>query len=122
MRQSEPGRTHAARASGTAGHDGTPSRPDRQHCLRPGAPAACKHGLLGFSGSLLREAKAHGIKVSTVLPGIIDTAFNGALEGSEEETWALRASALADQVLTLFALPENIVIDELTIHPLQQDF
>ena len=83
---------------------------------------ASKHGLLGFSGSLLREAKAHGVKVSTVLPGIIDTAFNGALEGSKEETWALRASALADHVLTLFSLPANVVIDDLTIHPLQQDF
>ena len=83
---------------------------------------ASKHGLLGFSGSLLREAKAHGVKVSTVLPGIIDTDFTGALEGSKEETWALRASALADYVLTLFALPANVVIDELTIHPLEQDF
>ena len=83
---------------------------------------ASKFGLLGFSGSLLREAKAHGIKVSTVLPGIIDTAFNGAREGSKEETWALRAQALAAQVVALFGLPENVVIDELTIHPLHQDF
>lgn len=83
---------------------------------------ASKFGLLGFSGSLLREAKAHGIKVSAVLPGIIDTAFNGAREGSKEETWALRAQALAAQVVALFGLPENVVIDELTIHPLHQDF
>jgi short-subunit dehydrogenase len=83
---------------------------------------ATKFGLLGFSGSLLREAKAHGIKVSAVLPGIIDTAFNGAQEGSKEETWALRAHALAGQVVDLFELPENVVIDELTIHPLHQDF
>ena len=83
---------------------------------------ASKFGLLGFSGSLLREAKAHGIKVSAVLPGIIDTAFNGAREGSKEESWALRAQALAVQVVALFGLPENVVIDELTIHPLHQDF
>ena len=83
---------------------------------------ASKFGLLGFSGSLLREAKAHGIKVSAVLPGIIDTAFNGAREGSKEESWALRAQALAAQVVALFGLPENVVIDELTIHPLHQDF
>ena len=83
---------------------------------------ASKFGLLGFSGSLLREAKAHGIKVSAVLPGIIDTAFNGAQEGSKEESWALRAQALAVQVVALFGLPENVVIDELTIHPLHQDF
>ncbi len=83
---------------------------------------ASKFGLLGFSGSLLREVKAHGIKVSAVLPGIIDTAFNGAREGSKEESWALRAQALAAQVVALFGLPENVVIDELTIHPLHQDF
>ena len=55
---------------------------------------ATKYGLLGFSGSLLREAKANGIPVSAVLPGIIDTAFNGAQEGSKDEAWALRPGAL----------------------------
>lgn len=83
---------------------------------------ATKFGLLGFSGSLLREARAHGVKVSAVLPGIIDTAFNGAQEGSKQEAWALRAKVLASQVVDLFELPENVVIDELTIHPLHQDF
>lgn len=83
---------------------------------------ATKYGLLGFSGSLLREAKANGIQVSAVLPGIIDTAFNGAQEGSKDEAWALRPGALAAQVAGLFELPENVVIDELVIHPLHQDF
>jgi short-subunit dehydrogenase len=83
---------------------------------------ASKHALLGFSGSLLREVKQHGIKVCSVLPGIIDTAFNGAEEGSKEETWALRPSELASRIADLLELPENVVIDELTIHPLHQDF
>ncbi len=83
---------------------------------------ASKHALLGFSGSLLREVKPHGIKVSAVLPGIIDTAFNGAQEGSKEETWALRPAELANRIVDLIELPENVVIDELTIHPLHQDF
>ena len=83
---------------------------------------ASKFGLLGFSGSLLREAKAHGIAVTSVLPGIIDTNFNGAQEGSKDESWALRPDALAEQIARLFELPPNVVIDELTIHPLHQDF
>lgn len=83
---------------------------------------ASKHGLLGFSASLLREVKGGGVKVSAVLPGIIDTAFNGAQEGSKDDTWALRPDALAAQIVALFALPENVVIDELTIHPLHQEF
>lgn len=83
---------------------------------------ATKFGLLGFSSSLLREARAHGIKVSAVLPGIIDTAFNGAQEGSKDERWALRSAALAGQVVALLELPENVVVDELTIHPVHQDY
>ena len=83
---------------------------------------ATKFGLLGFSGSLLREARAHGIKVSTGLPGIVDTAFNGAQESSKDERWALRSAALAGQVVALLELPENVVVDELTIHPVHQDY
>jgi short-subunit dehydrogenase len=86
------------------------------------AYVASKFGLLGFSGSVLREAKSHGVKVTAVLPGIIDTAFNGAVQGSKEETWALRPEGLASQIAALFELPENVLIDELTIHPQHQDF
>jgi short-subunit dehydrogenase len=83
---------------------------------------ASKHALLGFSGSLLREVKQHGIKVCSVLPGIIDTAFNGATEGSKEETWALRPEVLAARIAELLELPEHVIVDEMVIHPLQQDF
>ncbi len=83
---------------------------------------ASKRALLGFSGSLLREVKQHNIRVCSVLPGIIDTAFNGATEGSKEETWALQPAALAEQIADLLELPLNVVIDEMTIHPLHQDF
>lgn len=83
---------------------------------------AAKFGILGFSGSLLREVKEHGVKVVTVMPGIIDTAFGGGEEGSREETWALRPELLAERVADLLDLPENVVIDELVIHPLHQDF
>ena len=85
--------------------------------------AATKCGLLGFSGSRPREAKAHGVTVGTVLPGIIDSAFNGAQEGSSKDAaWALRAKVLAAQVIALLALPKYVLIDELTILPLHQDF
>jgi short-subunit dehydrogenase len=83
---------------------------------------ASKAGLLGFAGSLLREVKPHGIKVTTVLPGIIDTAFNGAKEGDKQESWSLRPAELARRIVDLMELPEHVVIDEIAIHPMQQDF
>jgi short-subunit dehydrogenase len=81
---------------------------------------ATKFGLLGFSGSLLREVKEHGVKVTAVLPGIIDTAFGGGTQGSRDAAGALRPAAVAAQIADLLALPDNVVLDELTIHPLQQ--
>jgi short-subunit dehydrogenase len=45
---------------------------------------ATKFGLLGFSGSLQREVKAQRVKITTVMPGIIDTACGGAAEGRRD--------------------------------------
>ena len=81
---------------------------------------ATKFGLLGFSGSLLREVKQHGVKVTCVLPGIIDTGFGGGLEGGRDEQGALRPAQLATQIAELLELPPHVVLDEVTLHPLQQ--
>ncbi len=86
------------------------------------AYVAAKHALLGFSHSLLREAKPFGIKVTAVLPGIIDSAFNGSVEGSKDVTWAMKPNELAAQISALLDTPEHLLIDELAVHPMQQDF
>lgn len=83
---------------------------------------ATKFGVLGFSGSLLREVKQFGIKVCIVMPGIIDTNFNQSKEGTREETWALPVDRAAEIICSLLDQPEHVVLDEITIHPLQQDF
>lgn len=81
-----------------------------------------KFGVLGFGASLHREVRARGIKVTTVLPGIIDTSFNGAVEGSKDSRWALSSRAVAGSIADLLDLPDNVVIDECTIHPAQGDY
>lgn len=84
--------------------------------------AASKHGLVGFSQSLLREVKGSGVKVSLVNPGIIDTDFGGASEGSREESWSLRPQVLAQLIVQMIEQPGSVVVDELSVHPLGQDF
>jgi len=83
---------------------------------------AAKFGVLGFAGSLLREVKQYGVKVCTVMPGIIDTNFNDSQEGTREETWALPPAILAERITELLDQPEHLVVDEMVIHPMQQDF
>jgi short-subunit dehydrogenase len=83
---------------------------------------ATKFGVLGFASSLLREVKQNQIKVCTIMPGIIDTNFNNSVEGTRDETWALRSSTVAQSVASLLDLPDHVVIDEYMIHPLHQDF
>lgn len=83
---------------------------------------ASKYGLLGFGASLHREVRARGIKVTTVLPGIIDSAFNGGREGSQDARWALPTDALAERIIELLHLPPQVVVDELTVHPLDGDY
>ncbi len=84
------------------------------------AYVASKHGLAGFTHSLLREVKGQGVKVSLVNPGIIDTGFGGSEEGSRDEAWSLRPAALAALVVQLLEQPGSMLVDELTVHPLGQ--
>jgi len=84
--------------------------------------AAAKHGVVGFAGSLLREVKGQGVRVTSLLPGIIDTYFGGGAEGSRDESWAMRPEAVADTIAWILAQPPGVVLDEVTIHPLGQDF
>jgi len=87
------------------------------------AYVASKHGLTGFSHSLLREVKDAGVRVSLVNPGIIDTDFGGGREGTRDPQGALQPDALAALIMQLIEQPSPIVIDELSVHPLgQNDF
>lgn len=82
---------------------------------------ASKHGLAGFSHSLLREVKGRGVRVSLAQPGLIDTGFGGGEEGRGDGVGSLSVAALARLVLQLIDAPPGLVVDELTVHPLGQD-
>lgn len=87
------------------------------------AYVASKHGLTGFSHSLLREVKDSGVRVSLINPGIIDSDFGGGREGSREAREALPVDTLAALVMQLISQPAQLVVDELSVHPVgQADF
>jgi short-subunit dehydrogenase len=92
----------------------------RRPLAKMAAYVATKHGLAGFSHSLLREVKHERIRVSLVNPGIIDTGFGGGVEGSRDARGALPPERLAALVVGVLDQPPEVVVDELTVHPLEQ--
>lgn len=94
----------------------------RRAIANMGPYVAAKHGVVGFGGSLLREMKGRGVRVTTLLPGVIDTYFNGSHEGAKAEARALPPAHVADTVFWILSQPAHVVLDEVTVHPLGQDF
>jgi short-subunit dehydrogenase len=84
------------------------------------AYVASKHGLAGFSHSLLREVKDRGVRVSLVNPGIIDTGFGGNGSDGPGSAGRLGPAALAAVVMHLLDAPASLVLDEVTVHPVAQ--
>lgn len=83
---------------------------------------ATKHALAGFSQSLARELRTEGIKSILVNPGLIDTAFHGGSEGDLAGDGALAAREVADAIFYVANTPGRVLIDELSLHKMGQDF
>lgn len=91
-----------------------------------GIYAASKAALQAIAESLRLEVQPK-IRVSTILPGVVDTGFfNSTIGGTdsvEEMGWgALQASDIADAVLYIISRPANVAINEITIRPAGQAY
>lgn len=94
----------------------------RRPLANMGVYVAAKHAVLGFSASMARELKSKGVKVMCLNPGIIDTHFGDSTPGTREETWALPPEHVSDVVLGMLKQPKYLLMDEVTVHPMHQDF
>lgn len=80
------------------------------------AYSASKFGLLGFTQSLYEEVREHGIKVSVILPGFVDTPLippNRQLDRSK----MIQADDVAQAVLYVLTSPLTSCPVEITIRP-----
>lgn len=96
------------------------SRRTFEHGTAYGASKYAQDALLG---SLRKELRPHGVKVSTIYPGLVDTYFNDSQPGSHEaEKTHLKPSDIAQAVRYVLEAPAHVVIDELMLHPLTQEW
>jgi NAD(P)-dependent dehydrogenase (short-subunit alcohol dehydrogenase family) len=79
------------------------------------AYTASKHGIMGLTKALAVEAQPHGIRVSAVLPGGVDTALATSARPDLKREELLRPEDIARTVLFLLSLPEHAAIDEIYI-------
>jgi NAD(P)-dependent dehydrogenase (short-subunit alcohol dehydrogenase family) len=80
------------------------------------AYSASKFGLVGFTQSLYEEVREHGIKVSVILPGFVDTPLippNRQLDRSK----MIQADDVAQAVLYVLTSPLTSCPVEMTIRP-----
>jgi NADP-dependent 3-hydroxy acid dehydrogenase YdfG len=75
-----------------------------------------------FSAALRKEVRKDGIKVSVVYSGLVDTMFHSDPQGHASHADWLSANDMAQTIAYVMNQPAHVVIDELMIHPLSQDY
>jgi len=79
------------------------------------AYAASKHGLMGLTKSLAVEAQPHGIRVSAVLPGGVDTDMSRQSRPDLKADDLMQPEDIAQAVEFLLSLSDRASVDEIYI-------
>jgi len=99
------GRGHIINVSSLAGHNP----------LKNGAAyAASKWGLNGLTYSVAEELREHGIRVSAVAPGSVDTGFG---RGAKDGSWKIQPDDVANIVAMLVTQSSSSFVSEVLVRP-----
>lgn len=79
---------------------------------------ASKYGVRGFSEALFKELRYDGIKVTAMFPGSIATEFFDHAGNSATHSNMLQAPDVADTLIHLLETPDNFLINEIVLRPL----
>lgn len=79
---------------------------------------ASKYGLLGLSEAAMLDLRPHGVRVTTILPGSVDTDFR--LPGRKATTdWMLRPEDVAQIIADFLRYPARALPSQIEIRPSQ---
>jgi len=79
------------------------------------AYTASKHAVMGLTKSLAVEAQKHGIRVSAILPGGVDTDMVRASRPDLDPVELMHPADIAQAVLYLLSLSERAAVDQIYI-------
>lgn len=80
---------------------------------------ATKFAVRGFSQALLKEVRSDGIKVSCFYPGSTQTHFFDDIPGSEANDSMMHPDDIAATILYTLQAPQNFLIADVEMRPLQ---
>ncbi len=83
---------------------------------------ASKYAQDAYSMAIRKELRSFNIKVSVVYSGLVDSSFHANPQGHDAHSWWLKNEDMADAIIYVASQPPHVVIDELMIHPLQQEY
>jgi 3-oxoacyl-[acyl-carrier protein] reductase len=79
------------------------------------AYAASKHGVMGLTKSLASEVQEHGVRVSAILPGGVDTELIRQARPDLDSSVLIKTADIARTVLFLLSLSDRAMIDQIVI-------
>jgi 3-oxoacyl-[acyl-carrier protein] reductase len=81
---------------------------------------ASKFGLNGFSEAIMQDVRYDGIRVSYIMPGSVDTAFNHAPQFKDPNAgWKLSGDDIAKAVIDLYKFPAKSLASRIEMRPAQ---
>jgi NAD(P)-dependent dehydrogenase (short-subunit alcohol dehydrogenase family) len=75
---------------------------------------ASKFGLNGFSEAMMLDHRYDDIRVSTIMPGSVDTQFGSGATGAE---WKIAPEDIAHIVVMLLRLPARTLVSSVEVRP-----
>jgi NADP-dependent 3-hydroxy acid dehydrogenase YdfG len=81
-----------------------------------------KYAQDAFSMALRKEVREFGIKVSVIYSGLVDSMFHTDPQGDASHNDWLKVEDMANAIMYVMDQPKYVVIDELMIHPLSQEY
>ena len=89
----------------------------RQGYRNGGAYCAAKHGVSGLMRSLAAEVREHGVRVSTIFPGNVETDFFRTAGFAQNPPKMLKARDVAQMIVQTIELPAGASVEEILIRP-----
>jgi NAD(P)-dependent dehydrogenase (short-subunit alcohol dehydrogenase family) len=85
---------------------------------------ASKFGLNGFSEAMMLDHRNDGVRVSSIMPGSVETGFGGGRtssgghsERASESAWKIAPEDIADVVVSLLRMPARTTVSRVEMRP-----